>query len=403
MNTNTDRIVAGLDVHKDSVYLCIMGNDCDILYEKKFGVLTTEIREMRCIMVKYGVVEAAMESTAVYWVPIWNELVEHMELRLANPMFIKQLPGRKSDVKDAQWIAECLLKNLIKESFVPKPLVQDLRKLSRRISDLLDDRTYNCSKLDAALQRCGMRLSSFVSDTSGKSYQSAVKAIASGKTDPNELVKLIHSRTVNRHGREQIIGALTGNFSETDIDIIRQIVDTIDHINLQKEECQQKLTALCQEYFPEEYKRIQTIPGVKERAATTIIAETGCEMDKFKKSADLVGWAGLNPRNDVSNGKMKSKRITRGNRFLRCMLVEISWVTSRTKNTFFQNFKYRQSVVKRKNALKTQIAIARKILVALWHMLTKKEDYIDYYQLQLQRKEAEELRRLEMIRQLATI
>lgn len=358
---------------------------------------------MRDIMLQHGVTEAAMESTAVYWVPIWNELIDHMELRLANPMFIKQLPGRKSDVKDAQWIAECLLKKLIKISFVPAPLVQDLRKFSRRITDLLEDRTYNCSKLDAALQRCGMRLSSFVSDTSGKSYQSTVRAIANGQTDPEELIQLIHPRTVNRHGRDQIIGALTGKFSETDIDIIRQIVETIDHINRQKDECQQKLTALCEKHYPEEFKRIQTIPGIKERAATTIIAETGCEMDKFKKSADLVGWAGLRPRNDISNGKMKSRAITHGNRFLRCMLVEISWVTSRIKDSFFQNFKYRQSIIKKKNALKTQIAIARKVLVAIWHMLTKKEDYIDYYQLQLQRRKAEEQKRHEIIQQLNTI
>lgn len=123
---NRNRTVAGLDVHKDSIYLCIMGHDEAIIFEKTYGVLTPELRQMCTDMVERGVTEAAMESTATYWVPVWNELCESMELKLVNPYFIKQLPGRKSDVKDAQWIAECLLKNLIKGSFVPEPTVQGI-------------------------------------------------------------------------------------------------------------------------------------------------------------------------------------------------------------------------------------------------------------------------------------
>ena len=152
-----NRTVAGLDVHKDSIYLCIMQQGGQIIFEKTYGVLTTELRQMCLDMLGRGVTEAAMESTAVYWVPVWNELCGSMELKLVNPYFIKQLPGRKSDVKDAQWIAECLLKDLIKGSFVPEPVVQDMRKLNRRIMNLKEDMAYNTNKLDAALQRCGFR------------------------------------------------------------------------------------------------------------------------------------------------------------------------------------------------------------------------------------------------------
>lgn len=140
-------------------------------------MFTPELRQMCHDIVERWVTSSAMESTAVYWVPVWNELCESMELKLVNPYFIKQLPGRKSDVKDAQWIAECLLKNLIKGSFVPEPIVQDMRKLNRRIMDLNDDMTYNCNKLDSALQRCGFRLSNYVSTIKSKSYQSALQAI----------------------------------------------------------------------------------------------------------------------------------------------------------------------------------------------------------------------------------
>lgn len=260
------RIVAGIDVHKDSVYLCIMRYDEAIIFEKTYGTLTTQLRQMRGDMLGHGVMECAMESTSGYWVPVWNGLCEHMRLRLANPHFIKQLPGRKSDTKDAQWIAECQLKNLIRESFVPNPIVQDMRKLNRRIFDLNEDMTYNKNKLDAAMQRCGFRLSNYASQTGGKSYQSVVRTIASGTTAPEKL-------------------------------------------------------------------------------------------------------------------------ITHGNKYLRQMLIEISWVASRTRNCFFSNFSYTQVTVKKKSKMKIQVAIARKILVAVWHMLSKEEDFIDLYLKRLQEQE----------------
>lgn len=151
------------------------------------------------------------------------------------------------------------------------------------------------------------------------------------------------------------------------------------------------LTNLCETHFPEQYKR-QTIPGVKERAATAIIAETGADMSHFLKSSHLVGWCGLKPRNDESNRKIKSNKITHGNKFLRKMLIEISWTASRTKKCFFSNFSYMQCTQKHKNKMKIQVAIARKILVAIWHMLSKDEDFVDAYLKQLEKK-AENLRR----------
>ena len=382
-----NRIVAGLDVHKDSVFLCIMRYDEAIIFEKTYGTLTTQLRQMRDDMLSHGVTECAMESTAVYWIPVWNELCDHMTLRLANPQFIKQLPGRKSDIKDAQWIAECQLKNLIKKSFVPSPVIQDMRKLNRRIFNLNEDMTYNKNKLDAAMQRCGFRLSNYVSTTGCKSYQSVVRAISQGETDPGKLVTMVHGRTAGRHGRDTLTGAVTGNFSAVDIAMIKQYLATIDLIEAQLDECQKALTAMCQEHFPEEYRRLQTIPGVKERAATAIIAETGADMSVFAKATHLVGWCGLKPRNDISNRKLKSNKVTHGNKYLRQILIEIAWVASRTRNCFFSNFSYVQVTVKKKRKMKIQVAIARKILVAVWHMLSNKEDFIDVYLKRLEERE----------------
>ena len=392
-----NRTVAGLDIHKDSIYLCIMGHDETIIFENKYGVLTPDLRQMCNDMVERGVTEAAMESTAVYWVPVWNELCESMKLKLVNPYFIKQLPGRKSDVKDAQWIAECLLKNLIKGSFVPEPIVQDMRKLNRRIMDLNEDMTYNCNKLDAAMQRCGFRLSNYVNTIKSRSYQKVLVAIIGGTARPDELVKMVHGRTINKHGRDTIKAAVTGTFSEIDISIFRQIKEVIDMIERQIEECQKELTALCEQHFPEQFRRLQTIPGVKERAATAIIAETGVDMKMFATAACLVGWCGLKPRNDVSNGRYKSRKVTHGNRYLRQILIEIAWGASRTRNCFFSYFSYIQTTVKKKSKMKIQVAIARKILVAIWHMLSKEQDFIDIYlkRLEENRKMEEQLKSLE--------
>ncbi len=389
------RTVAGLDVHKDSIYLCVMSHDEAIIFQKTYGTLTPELHHMSADMVSHGVTEAAMESTATYWVPVWNALCDSMSLKLVNPFFIKQLPGRKSDVKDAQWIAECLLKNLIRGSFVPEPVVQDMRKYNRRICDLNDDMVYNTNKLDAALQRCGFRLSNYVSQIKGKSYQSCVTAIISGVTDPRELARLVHGKTINKHGKDVITAAVTADFHKADIDLIRQYKEMIDIIGSQIAECQAALTALCKNHFPEQYKRLQTIPGVKERAATAIIAETGADMGHFQKASNLVGWCGLKPRNDESNRKIKSNKITHGNKFLRKILIEIAWTASRTRNCFFSNFSYVQCTQKRKTKMKIQVAIARKILVAIWHMLSNDEDFIDVYLKRLE-KETETLRQIQV-------
>lgn len=382
--------VAGLDVHKDSIFLCIMDQKETIIFQKTYGVLTPELFQMRNDMLIRGVSECAMESTSVYWIPVWNALCDSMELKLVNPYFIKQLPGRKSDVKDAQWIAECVLKKLIKGSFLPEANVQDMRKLNRRIMDLNKDMTYNCNKLDAAMQRCGFRLSNYVSTTTNKSFQTVLKAIIGGQTNPEELVRLIHGRTLNKHGKECIKSAVTASFSKTDLTVFRQLKETIDIIERQIGECQKELTALCEKHYPEHYKRLQTIPGVKERAATAIIAETGVDMKMFATAACLVGWCGLKPRNDVSNGRFKSRKVTHGNRYLRQILIEIAWVASRTRNCFFSHFSYTQTTVKKKSKMKIQVAIARKILVAVWHMMSKGQDFIDIYL-----KKMEELKKSE--------
>ena len=371
------RSVCGLDVHKDSVYLCILSEDGELI-EKVFGVLTFQLHQMRDLLLAHHVEKVSMESTSVYWIPIWRILAPHFHLQLVNPYFIKQLPGHKSDVADAQWIAECTMKNLISSSFVPPEDIQQLRQYDRRIFDLDEEIVRKLSKLDAVMQRCNIRLSNYVSNVDCKSYKDVVRKISEGVTDPEILIEEIHGRIIKHHGRETILASLTGVVSQAEIDVVRQLREELDLAEEHKQECLERMLDICKEKYPDELRRLQTIPGVKERTATSLIAEIGTDMSKFETANHLAAWSGLRPRNDESNRKFKSRRITHGNVYLRKNIIQCAWAASRTKNCFFSRFSYHQTQVRKKNKMKVIVAVARKLLVAAWHVIHDKTDYVDF-------------------------
>ena len=371
------RSVCGLDVHKDSVYLCILSEDGELI-EKVFGVLTFQLHQMRDLLLAHHVEKVSMESTSVYWIPIWRILAPHFHLQLVNPYFIKQLPGHKSDVADAQWIAECTMKNLISSSFVPPEDIQQLRQYDRRIFDLDEEIVRKLSKLDAVMQRCNIRLSNYVSNVDCKSYKDVVRKISEGVTDPEILIEVIHGRIIKHHGRETILASLTGVVSQAEIDVLRQLREELDLAEEHKQECLERMLEICQEKYPDELRRLQTIPGVSERTATSLIAEIGTDMSKFETANHLAAWSGLRPRNDESNRKFKSRRITHGNVYLRKNIIQCAWAASRTKDCFFSRFSYHQTQVRKKNKMKVIVAVARKLLVAAWHVIHDKTYYVDF-------------------------
>ena len=371
------RAVCGLDVHKDSVFLCILNEDGELI-ERVFGVLTFQLQQMRDLLLTHHVDEVSMESTSIYWIPIWRILAPHFHLRLVNPYFIKQLPGHKSDVADAQWIAECTMKNLVSSSFVPPEDIQQLRQYDRRIFDLDEEIVRKLSKLDAVMQRCNIRLSNYVSNVDCKSYKDVVRKISEGVTDPEVLIEEIHGRIIKHHGRETILASLTGVISQAETDVLRQLREELDMAEKHKQECLEKMLEICQEKYPDELRRLQTIPGVKERTATSLIAEIGTDMSKFETANHLAAWSGLRPRNDESNKKFKSRRITHGNVYLRKNVIQCAWAASRTKDCFFSRFSYHQTQVRKKNRMKVIVAVARKLLVATWHVIHDKTDYVDF-------------------------
>ena len=270
------------------------------------------------------------------------------------------------------------MKNLISSSFVPPEDIQQLRQYDRRIFDLDEEIVRKLSKLDAVMQRCNIRLSNYVSNVDCKSYKDVVRKISEGVTDPEILIEEIHGRIIKHHGRETILASLTGIISQAEIDVLRQLREELDLAEEHKQECLERMLKICQERYPDELRRLQTIPGVKERTATSLIAEIGTDMSKFETANHLAAWSGLRPRNDESNRKFKSRRITHGNVYLRKNIIQCAWAASRTKDCFFSKFSYHQTQVRKKNKMKVIVAVARKLLVAAWHVIHDKTDYVDF-------------------------
>ena len=364
----------GLDVHKDSVFACILDEQGKKISEKRYGTLTPDLIELRDTLVAHNCCRVAMESTSIYWMPIWHILEFDFELTLANPYFISQLPGRKSDVKDAQWIAECLQKDLIKSSFVAGDVLQQMRQYSRQHRRLTRNRVRWEQQLDNQLQRCNIRFSNYVSNQGQNvSMRKIIKAIIAGKRDPAALCGLVHGRTLNKHGEQVITDSLSGVIEQADVAILKQCMEQIELIAKQQATCLNHLEELAKKYFAEKISLLCTIPGVSMLSAMFILAEIGNDMSAFSKASSLVGWTGLRPRNEESAGKIRSRKTLYGNKYLRQILVEITWAGVRKKQSFFKKKFYALS--QRMKSQKALIAITRKMTVIIYNVLKTKQPF----------------------------
>ena len=366
--------VCGLDVHKDTIFLCILAENGQT-FIKEFGANTPDIIEMRDLLQANQVREVAMESTGVYWIPIWRILQGHFELKLVNPYFIKQLPGRKTDVKDSEWIATCLQKRLIKGSYIPGKNIQELRQYERRYVHLVGQVTRIEQAIDRQLHRCNIRITNFTSRIGSVSVMKVVQAIIKNETTPQELIKHVHGRITNKH-KEKIKAALTGYISDSDRMLFRQNYEELELITRQQQECVKEMERICDTLYQKELELLCTVPGIQKLSAMTIIAEVGVDLKSFATAASLVGWAGLRPRNDESNKKVKSRKITKGDKYVRRILVQCAWAMTRSKKSWLS--KKFNDLAKRLSKKKALIAIARKLLVIIWNILSKHESYRDY-------------------------
>ena len=307
-----------------------------------------------------------------YWKPVWHLLENDFRMYLVNPQFIKQLPGRKSDVKDAEWIATVLLKDLVRNSFVSDGMIRQLRLYGRRVNELNKDIVRCEQRVDMILQSCNIRISNHVSNINSKSYRKVVDALVKGERSPDELVKLVHGRTLNKQGRETVRDSLEGNVQQADIDLLVQYMNALGMYQSQKEQCLKEMVKLCKKYYNKAFLLLQSIPDIKGQSAAIIISEIGTDMSLFATAASLVSWAGLRPRNDESVGKIKSRKITHGNKYLRKALMEAAWGALRTRGSIFYN-KFWRLRQRNKMQQKCTVAIARHLLVIIWLLLSKQE------------------------------
>lgn len=360
--------VCGLDVHKDSVFACILDEQGKKILEKRYRTLTPDLTTLREALIEQGCGSVAMESTGIYRIPVWHVLESDFSLKLANPYFIKQLPGRKSDVKDAQWIAECLQKDLIKGSFVPEGILQQMRQVSRQLRRLSKSITRVKQQMDNQLQRCNIRFSNYVSNQGNNvSLRKIVDALIAGERDPSRLVRPVHGRTKNKHGHQVIAASMEGVINPTDIEMLKGCMEQINLFEKQQAACLNHLEELADAYFAGEISLLCTVPGIQKYSAMRILSEIGNDMSVFGKASHLVGWAGLRPRNDESAGKIQSRKTMHGNKYLRQMLVEVSWSAARSKKTFLGKKYYLLS--KRMKSQKALLSITRKILVIIFNVL----------------------------------
>ncbi len=364
--------VCGLDVHKDTIF-CAVHNGKKPGEVKEFSTLTVSIREMGFYLQAIGVERIAMESTGIYWIPVWN-ILETMgfKLMLINPYLIKQMPGRKSDVKDAQWIAMLLQKNLLRSSLVPCARIRELRTYSRKYMKLQQRMTPVLQAIERTLEMCNIRITSFVTKIESKSVLSVVKRIIQGETSADNLMECIFGSIMNRHG-SRIKQSLEGFIGEHHRFALELNYAEYEFLMQQSQRCEEMMQKICTEHYSRELQLLQTIPGIKRIAAMLIIAETGADMQAFENSGKFSGWTGLRPRNDESAGKYKSTAITRGNKYLCALLVQVAWGAVRTKGSFFQEKFTRLAI--RKSRQKALIAIARKIGVVIWNLLYYNQSY----------------------------
>jgi transposase len=363
----------GLDVHKDTIF-------CATYDGKKHGpvveysTLTSSIIEMGKDLQVKGALTIAMESTGMYWIPVWNILEEMgFTLVLVNPYLIKQMPGRKSDVKDAQWIATLLHKGLLRSSLVPCKEIRELRTYSRRYVKLQQRQTSVLQDLERTLEVCSIRITSFVSNISSKSVLKVIEMIVQGETHPDALVTCIHGRILKAHTKQKVKQSLEGFITDHHRFMLELSLQEYELLTRQSEMCLSKMERLCNEHYTKEMRLLLTIPGISNISAMIVLAETGADMKAFENSGKFSGWTGLRPRNDESAGKYKSTATTKGNRFLRAVLVQIAWAASRTKGTYFKE-KFTRLAMK-KSRKKALVAIARKIGVLIWNVLAYEQPY----------------------------
>jgi transposase len=391
------RCCAGLDVHKKTVVACVRRLDeAGRVHQevRTFGAMTADLLALSDWLAEHGVTQVAMESTGVYWKPVFNILEGRFPVLLVNAQHVKQVPGRKTDVRDCQWIAQLLQHGLLRPSFVPPAPIRELRDLTRQRAQLVAEKATSANRVQKVLEDCNIKLASVATDALGVSGRAMLEAMIAGEEDAQKLADQARGRL--RKKIPELRAALRGQVTAHHRFQLRLLLDHLTHLEALIGRLGTRIDEVMGP-FVEAAERLATIPGVDRRTAETVIAEVGADMGQFPSADHLASWAGMSPGNNESAGKRKSGRTTKGSRWLRQMLTQAAWAASHTKGTYLSSH-YRRLAARRgkKRAL---VALGHTLLVIIYHVLKEGTSYRELGGDFLERLEPDRLTR-QLVRRL---
>jgi len=367
---------AGLDVHKKFVTVCRLTVDRQSVVQKElreYSTMTADLQAMADWLAEGGVTHVAMESTGVYWQPINNILEGHFEVFLVNAQAVKRMPGRKTDLKDAEWLATLMQHGLLQRSFIPERQQRELRELARYRLSLVQERSRFANRLQKVLEDTNIKLSAVATDMQGVSAQAMLRALIQGETDPSVLAGMAKGRM--RKKQNELARALVGKLTEHHRFMLSQLLDQLDVLDQQIAKIEGRIEEQLAQMplFQSAVTLLDTLPGVDRQLAITIVAEIGVDMSRFPSDRHITAWAGVAPGNNETGGKQRSGKTRKGNKYLRRALVLAAWGAVRSRANYLRSMYYRLAAHRGKP--RAAMAVGRTILQAAYHMLLRGEPY----------------------------
>lgn len=371
-------ICCGLDVHKETVVACLLKGNLDSEPEaetRTYSTLIPNLEQLKTWLIEENCRHVAMESTGVYWHPVYNVLESAfdgtIELMVSNARHMKNVPGKKTDVKDAEWIAGLLRAGLLQGSFIPSQPIRRLRDLTRYRKSMVEEISSQKNRIEKHLQSCGFKLSTFLTDIFGVSGRGIIDHLAEfGHISPEEVDPLVKKSA--RAKLNDIKLAVNGNMDTLQRDFLKMLLkhldDNYEHLRMIDQKIDQELLK-----YPQQLEQLDGIPGINKTAAAAILAEIGIDMSRFKTAEQICSWAGLTPGNYESAGKKKSSRTLHGNTYIKRILCEVAWTITRMRNSYLSQWYWK--IKQRRGGKRAIVALARKLLVIIYNMLKNNTDY----------------------------
>lgn len=390
----------GVDVHAKSLVVCLIKNGRKQI--RTYSTMTDDLLALLDWLVSEGCQQVAIESTGVYWKPVFNILEGVLEVVLVNARHVKAVPGRKTDVRDCEWLADLLRHGLLRASFIPPLPIRELRELTRHRHTLVRDQTAVSNRIVKVVESANIKLAQVASNALGVSGRAMLRALAQGEADAAKMAELARGRLKSKQG--QLRRALQGRLTRSQQFVLRELLDQLDQLEAAvarvSEEIRQQIEESGDPFVKEAVDLLQTIPGVGEQIAEVIGSEIGTDMTRFPSDKHLASWAGVCPGNNESAGKRKSGKTTKGSNYLRAGLTQASWAASHTKLTYLAA--QHKRLIRRMGKKKALVAVGHSILVIAYHILKNRASYHDlggdYFDRQnVEAQRARYIRRLEAL------